>query len=106
MGWATGTAVYLVIWWLVIFMVLPWGAMSVIDGVPEYAGWAFISKDAWIAWSGDQRRSQLESIGRAKGMDGEQPSGAPSHLLSGGNGVGMVEEKSQPSKGIIQYCAW
>ncbi len=31
MGWATGTAVYLVIWWLVIFMVLPWGAKSVID---------------------------------------------------------------------------
>ena len=31
MGWATGTAVYLVIWWLVIFMVLPWGAESVID---------------------------------------------------------------------------
>ncbi len=31
MGWATGTAVYLVIWWLVIFMVLPWGAQSVID---------------------------------------------------------------------------
>lgn len=31
MGWATGTAVYLVIWWLVIFMVLPWGARSVID---------------------------------------------------------------------------
>jgi len=30
-GWATGTAVYLVIWWLVIFMVLPWGAGSVID---------------------------------------------------------------------------
>lgn len=31
MGWATGTAVYLIIWWLVIFMVLPWGAKSVID---------------------------------------------------------------------------
>ena len=31
MGWSTGTAVYLVIWWLVIFMVLPWGARSVID---------------------------------------------------------------------------
>ena len=31
MGWATGTAVYVVIWWLVIFMVLPWGAKSVID---------------------------------------------------------------------------
>ena len=31
MGWATGTAVYLVIWWLVIFMVLPWGAKSVVD---------------------------------------------------------------------------
>ncbi|WP_316976654.1 DUF1467 family protein [Shumkonia mesophila] len=25
MGWISGIAVYLVIWWLVIFMVLPWG---------------------------------------------------------------------------------
>jgi len=25
MGWMSGIAVYLVIWWLVIFMVLPWG---------------------------------------------------------------------------------
>jgi predicted secreted protein len=25
MGWASGAAVYLIIWWLVIFMVLPWG---------------------------------------------------------------------------------
>jgi len=31
MGWATGAAVYLIIWWLVIFMVLPWGARSLID---------------------------------------------------------------------------
>jgi len=25
MNWVTGLAVYLVLWWLVIFMVLPWG---------------------------------------------------------------------------------
>ena len=25
MGWVTGLAVYFVLWWLVIFMVLPWG---------------------------------------------------------------------------------
>lgn len=25
MGWIGGIAVYIVIWWLVIFMVLPWG---------------------------------------------------------------------------------
>lgn len=25
MGWVTGLAVYVIIWWLVIFMVLPWG---------------------------------------------------------------------------------
>jgi len=29
MGWASGTAVYLIIWWLVIFMVLPWGVRPV-----------------------------------------------------------------------------
>ena len=26
MGWATGLMVYAVIWWTVIFAVLPWGA--------------------------------------------------------------------------------
>ncbi len=25
MNWVTGLAVYAVVWWLVIFMVLPWG---------------------------------------------------------------------------------
>ena len=25
MSWVTGLAVYAVLWWLVIFMVLPWG---------------------------------------------------------------------------------
>ena len=25
MTWVTGLAVYVVLWWLVIFMVLPWG---------------------------------------------------------------------------------
>ena len=25
MGWTTGIATYVVVWWLVIFMVLPWG---------------------------------------------------------------------------------
>ncbi|MCU0838472.1 MAG: DUF1467 family protein [Rhodospirillales bacterium] len=25
MSWVTGAAVYFIIWWLVLFMVLPWG---------------------------------------------------------------------------------
>lgn len=29
MGWTTGVAIYLVIWWIVIFMVLPWGVQTV-----------------------------------------------------------------------------
>jgi predicted secreted protein len=29
MGWKTGLAVYFVIWWIVIFMVLPWGVHTV-----------------------------------------------------------------------------
>lgn len=31
MGWLTGIAVYVVVWWLVIFMVLPWGNRAVDD---------------------------------------------------------------------------
>ncbi len=26
MGWVSGVVTYLVIWWIVFFMVLPWGA--------------------------------------------------------------------------------
>lgn len=29
MGWVSGIAVYILIWWLVIFMVLPWGVSAV-----------------------------------------------------------------------------
>jgi len=29
MGWTTGIAVYVVIWWIVIFMVLPWGVQPI-----------------------------------------------------------------------------
>ncbi len=25
MGWVTGVAVYLIVWWVVLFAVLPWG---------------------------------------------------------------------------------
>jgi predicted secreted protein len=29
MGWVSGAAVYLIIWWLVIFLVLPWGVQPI-----------------------------------------------------------------------------
>ena len=29
MGWVTGLATYVIIWWLVIFMVLPWGVCRI-----------------------------------------------------------------------------
>ena len=29
MGWITGVAIYFVVWWIVIFMVLPWGVRPV-----------------------------------------------------------------------------
>jgi predicted secreted protein len=29
MGWTTGIAVYVVSWWVVIFMVLPWGVQTI-----------------------------------------------------------------------------
>jgi len=28
MGWVTGIAVYVVVWWIVLFTVLPWGAQA------------------------------------------------------------------------------
>ena len=35
MGWVSGIAVYIVIWWLVIFMVLPWGVQPIEEGDVE-----------------------------------------------------------------------
>ena len=29
MGWISGLAVYVIIWWLTIFMVLPWGVRPI-----------------------------------------------------------------------------
>ena len=29
MGWISGIAVYVIIWWLVIFLVLPWGVQTI-----------------------------------------------------------------------------
>jgi predicted secreted protein len=39
MGWVTGAAVYFIIWWLVLFMVLPWGVRP-IDGADIAKGHA------------------------------------------------------------------
>lgn len=32
MDWISGVAVYIIIWWVVIFMVLPWGVRTLDDG--------------------------------------------------------------------------
>jgi predicted secreted protein len=37
MGWATGLMVYAIIWWTVIFAVLPWGARPTEDLGPGHA---------------------------------------------------------------------
>ena len=37
MGWATGLMVYAIIWWTVIFAVLPWGVRSVEQPGPGHA---------------------------------------------------------------------
>ena len=29
MGWVSGVAVYAIIWWLLLFMVLPWGVKPI-----------------------------------------------------------------------------
>jgi predicted secreted protein len=39
MDWFTGTIVYLLLWWLALFVVLPIGARPVEDADPEAGGW-------------------------------------------------------------------
>jgi predicted secreted protein len=37
LGWLSGILVYLVVWWLVIFMVLPWGVKPPDNPEPGHA---------------------------------------------------------------------
>ena len=34
MGWVSGIVVYLLVWWMVVFMVLPWGLERDDEGKP------------------------------------------------------------------------
>lgn len=34
MGWVSGVTVYVIIWWVVLFAVLPWGVRSADSGEP------------------------------------------------------------------------
>ena len=43
------------------------------DGVTEWAGWSFASKDWWVEAAGDQRRSEfVNSTGIAAIADGDE----------------------------------
>ncbi|WP_029008470.1 DUF1467 family protein [Azospirillum halopraeferens] len=37
MGWVSGIAVYFVVWWVVLFAVLPWGVRAPDDPLPGTA---------------------------------------------------------------------
>jgi predicted secreted protein len=39
MDWFTGTIVYLLLWWLALFCVLPIGTRPVTEADPEAGGW-------------------------------------------------------------------
>ncbi|MBI4182628.1 MAG: DUF1467 family protein [Proteobacteria bacterium] len=36
MGWVSGLAIYVVIWWVVLFTVLPWGVRPVDEPAPGH----------------------------------------------------------------------
>jgi predicted secreted protein len=39
MGWFTGTVLYVLIWWTVLFAVLPFGTKPVVDASETPGGW-------------------------------------------------------------------
>lgn len=43
MGWVTGIAVYVVVWWVVLFAVLPWGVRTADTPQPGMAPSAPVS---------------------------------------------------------------
>jgi predicted secreted protein len=65
MGWVTGTMVYFLVWWTVLFAVLPFGVQPDEAGARESGGWrgaprrpAIVSKAVWttvvatVVWFG------------------------------------------------------
>ena len=49
MGWVSGIAVYIIIWWTVLFMVLPWGVTPIgsEDIVQGHAAGAPVRPKMW-----------------------------------------------------------
>lgn len=39
MTWFTGVVVYLLLWWMVLFAVLPFGTRPDVEGDPDAGGW-------------------------------------------------------------------
>ncbi|EHM00055.1 hypothetical protein HMPREF9946_02749 [Acetobacteraceae bacterium AT-5844] len=65
MGWVTGTMVYVLVWWTVLFAVLPFGVEPDEAGAREHGGWrgaprrpAILNKVIWttvvatVVWAG------------------------------------------------------
>jgi predicted secreted protein len=65
MGWATGIMVYFLVWWTVLFAVLPFGIQPDAEGAREDGGWrgaprrpAILKKAIWttviatLLWAG------------------------------------------------------
>ena len=48
MGWLGGTVVYVILWWLVLFMVLPWGARAPKTIPPGFATSAPEKPRMWL----------------------------------------------------------
>ncbi|MFO1154670.1 MAG: DUF1467 family protein [Rhodospirillales bacterium] len=50
MGWVSGIAVYVIIWWTVLFMVLPWGVTPIgsEDIVQGHAAGAPLRPRMWL----------------------------------------------------------
>jgi predicted secreted protein len=48
MTWVTGLAVYVVVWWIVLFTVLPWGAQPPDNPQPGHATSAPEKPRMWI----------------------------------------------------------
>ncbi|MBI1208257.1 MAG: DUF1467 family protein [Azospirillum sp.] len=48
MGWVSGTAVYFMVWWTVLFAVLPWGVKTPEEPEPGMASSAPEQPKMWL----------------------------------------------------------
>ncbi len=79
MNWFESLVAFIVIWWLVLFMVLPWGVRIPDKAEPGHATSAPVRPRLWLKVAGDERYRR-RALGHRLPDRLEQPHHLPERL--------------------------